>query len=56
MKLAAGIALVFGLLTIFSGGHVLLGGAYEIRTAGAMVLRTGVWAAVAFVAQRHFMA
>lgn len=35
------------------GYHVLQGGAYEMRTVGAMVLRTGVWAIISVVAMRH---
>lgn len=35
------------------GGHILLGGAYEARTVGAMILRTGVWAVIFAVAWRH---
>ena len=35
------------------GVHVLQGGAYEMRTVGAMILRTAVWIAIAWVAARH---
>lgn len=35
------------------GVHVLQGGAYEIRTVGAMILRTVVWAAITALAWRH---
>jgi len=41
--LAASISLVF----VFFGIHILTGGAYEIRTVGAMVLRSGFWLIVA---------
>ena len=41
--LAASISLVF----VFLGIHILTGGAYEIRTVGAMVLRSGFWLIVA---------
>jgi hypothetical protein len=34
------------------GVHVLQGGAFEMRTVGAMFLRTGVWAAISMVAIR----
>ena len=34
------------------GVHVVLGGAYEMRTVGAMILRTGVWAAIAALSRR----
>ena len=108
LKFVAGVALLFGALTIFSGGralfggaearaavgdavpfvlwfnflagfalsrrwalglslailiatalifaafrvHVLGGGAFEMRTVGAMTLRTGVWAVISTVAMR----
>lgn len=32
--------------------HVLAGGAWEARTMGAMVLRTGIWTAIAALALR----
>ena len=35
------------------GYHVLQGGAFEMRTVGAMILRTGVWAIISAVAVRH---
>ena len=35
------------------GLHVLEGGAYEMRTVGAMVLRTLVWAVISAVAVRN---
>jgi hypothetical protein len=35
------------------GYHVLQGGAFEMRTVGAMMLRTAVWAAISVVAVRH---
>ncbi|MCV2893241.1 hypothetical protein [Lentibacter sp. XHP0401] len=50
--LAIGIAGATFLVLLAFGVHVLLGGAYEMRTMGAMLLRTGVWAAIAYVAQR----
>lgn len=42
----AGTAAVFAAFAI----HVLQGGAYEMRTVGAMTLRTIVWAIVAWFA------
>lgn len=41
-------------LLIFAafGVHVLAGGAYELRTVGAMTLRAGFWLVIGFVA-RH---
>ena len=41
-------ALVFAAFWI----HVLRGGLFEMRTVGAMILRTGVWAAISAVATR----
>ncbi|MDF1856502.1 hypothetical protein [Pseudooceanicola sp.] len=35
------------------GLHIAQGGAYEMRTVGAMILRTGVWAAISVVAWKH---
>ncbi len=35
------------------GLHIARGGAYEMRTVGAMILRSGVWAAISFVAWKH---
>lgn len=35
------------------GLHIAQGGAFEMRTVGAMILRTGVWAAISFVAWKH---
>lgn len=35
------------------GLHIARGGAYEMRTVGAMILRTGVWVVVSFVAWTH---
>jgi len=47
----AGTTLVF--FAAF-GVHVLVGGAYELRTVGAMALRTGFWIVIGLVA-RHAM-
>ena len=41
------------LVSLALGIHVLQGGAYEMRTVGAMILRTGVWAAISVVAWRQ---
>lgn len=49
ITILAGTALVL----VFFGVHVLQGGAYEMRTVGAMILRTLVWALISAVAQRH---
>jgi hypothetical protein len=52
--LSTGIAVATALVLLAFGGHVLAGGAFEPRTAGAMVLRTGAWAAIAWWACRQF--
>lgn len=46
--LAATIIAVFALF----GWHVLQGGAYELRTVGAMVLRAAVWIGIALYLHR----
>lgn len=50
--LAVAIAAATLLVFLAFGGHVLLGGAYEARTVGAMALRSLVWIAIAAVAVR----
>lgn len=50
--LAALIALATLLVFMAFGIHVWMGGAYEMRTVGAMVLRTLVWTAIAIVGFR----
>ena len=37
------------------GGHVVFGGAFEMRTVGAMVLRSVTWIAIAFAAYRSLV-
>ena len=53
---AAWLALCIGLVTalVFAafGIHVLTGGAYEMRTVGAMALRTVVWLGISALAMR----
>lgn len=51
-QLAAGIAIAT--LSVFAafGVHVALGGAFEARTVGAMMLRSIVWVAIAVFACR----
>lgn len=48
------LAILISTVLVFAafGVHVLGGGAHETRTVGAMVLRTGVWAAISVVAMR----
>jgi hypothetical protein len=50
--LAAFIALATILVFVAFGLHILAGGAYEMRTVGAMALRSLVWVAVAAVGFR----
>lgn len=54
---AAMLALVIAgtTLLVFAafGVHVLNGGAYEVRTAGAMTLRSLVWIAIGWLAWRR---
>lgn len=49
------LAILIATALIFTGFgiHVLRGGAHEMRTIGAMVLRTGVWAVISAVAARN---
>jgi hypothetical protein len=46
--LAFTIALLTIAVFIVFGVHILMGGAYEIRTVGAMCLRSLVWLGIAF--------
>ena len=48
LAIAVGTALVFAAF----GVHVVLGGAFEVRTVAAMTLRTALWATVAALALR----
>ncbi|MHA6325856.1 hypothetical protein [Roseivivax sp. CAU 1753] len=52
------VGLVVAILAIFAvfGLHILQGGAFEMRTIGAMILRLGVWIAIAWVAVRKLAA
>lgn len=49
------LALVAGIATVFTlfGLHVIQGGAFEMRTMGAMTLRLVVWILIATVAVRY---
>lgn len=51
-QLAVLIAVASGLVLAALGVHVATGGAFEMRTVGAMVLRTGVWIVIAVLACR----
>ncbi|MEQ1731653.1 MAG: hypothetical protein ABL982_25045 [Vicinamibacterales bacterium] len=50
--LAALIAAATVLLLLAFGAHIFFGGAYEMRTVGAMALRCLVWIGIAVVARR----
>lgn len=50
--LAMALAVATALLAASLGAHVLGGGAFEMRTVGALALRLLFWAAVALVAHR----
>ena len=49
------IALAITIVAVFAvfGWHVLSGGAYEMRTVGAMTLRSAVWIGIAIYLQRR---
>jgi hypothetical protein len=51
--LSLGILVATGLVFLAFGVHVLQGGAHEMRTVGAMILRIAVWAAISVVAIRN---
>ncbi|MCK5547303.1 MAG: hypothetical protein KAI27_08010 [Rhodospirillaceae bacterium] len=48
IAIAASTAVTFAAF----GAHVFMDGAFEARTVGAMILRTGVWIVIACVAQQ----
>lgn len=50
--LATALALATALVAAGFAAHVLGGGAFEMRTVGALVLRLAFWVAVALVARR----
>lgn len=52
VRLSVAIALATALVLAAFGLHVAGGGLYEMRTVGAMLLRTAVWATIAAVAWR----
>lgn len=51
-NLALGLAVSTAAIATVFGFHVLAGGAYEMRTVGALALRFGFWAVVSWVAWR----
>lgn len=50
--LAVGLAIAIVAVFALFGWHVLRGGAFEMRTVGAMVLRAGVWIGIALYLRR----
>ena len=50
--LALAIALLTGAVLIALGGHILMGGGYEIRTIGALLLRMLIWLGIAYAVRR----
>ncbi|MBL8338529.1 MAG: hypothetical protein JNM97_17325 [Rhodoferax sp.] len=52
-RLATGIAAATAAVGLAFAAHVATGGAYEMRTVGAMVLRVGFWGVLAVVLWRH---
>lgn len=53
VRLSVAILVATVLIMIAFWGHVAFGGAYEVRTAGALGLRTAVWAIIVAVAVRR---
>ena len=52
VKLSQLIALATVLVFVAFGLHILIGGSYELRTIGAMSLRSVLWLTIAFVSNR----
>jgi hypothetical protein len=50
--LSAGIAIATALVFVAFASHVAMGGSFEMRTVGAMILRVAVWIAIAIPACR----
>ena len=53
-QLSMAIAIATVAAFIAFGIHILLGGAFEIRTVGAMTVRSFVWIAIAIAAYRAY--
>lgn len=49
------LAIATGLVGLAFGLHVMTGGAYEMRTVGAMTLRLAFWALMFFTARRALL-
>jgi len=54
LKLSIAIAIATALVFAAFGFVVMQGGAYEMRTVGAMVIRLGVWVVISAIAMRAF--
>jgi hypothetical protein len=52
-RLGLGIAAATALVFVYFGLFVLSGVPFEMRTVGAMALRTALWAGIAWFACRH---
>lgn len=50
--LAGAIAVITGLVAVVFGFQIMQGVAFEPRTVGALVLRTGFWATITFALSR----
>lgn len=53
-QLSAIIAIATLIVFAAFGWHVAMGAAFEMRTVGAMILRSGIWIAIAILACRAF--
>ena len=51
--ISIGIFASTALVALAFAVHMIQGGAFEMRTVGAMILRTGVWAGISVIAWRH---
>jgi hypothetical protein len=51
--ISMGILVSTFLVMLALGAHMMQGGAYEMRTVGAMILSTGVWAVISVVAWKY---
>jgi hypothetical protein len=51
--LSIGLFVTTFLVMLTFGMHILQGGAYEMRTVGAMILRAAVWAVISLVAWKY---
>ena len=51
-QLSAAVALATVLVFVAFGAHILNGGAFEMRTVGAMIIRSVIWLVIAALACR----